>query len=178
MRFNYFIIGFSLFLNPLFGYSQKDQTVISPGIHFSIPVYTIAGENNTTGVGANAIVEHYFSNRFSGCLDIGYDHFTGNLIYWNNAIDHSFNIVPVLVGFRYYLQKFYLGLEAGAAIKASKNVYTNATICPSAGIKLKRWDAGIKLVSVLSMPSIPENTFLQRGGYGWLVLGLTYSLSH
>ena len=171
------ILFVALLFHSFNGYSQQQRKSISIGSQVDFPL-RVFQSNKAIGSGINLKGEFFLSNRFSGTLSAGYSFFNGKLIYWDGTTDKNFALIPLLVGARYYFQKFYLNLEAGLAIKASDNVYTNLAFVPSAGILINRLDLAIRLFSVSQLGvSIPENTFLQKGGYSYLGFRVFYGLN-
>ena len=159
------------------GHSQEGKNVISIGGELSFPAHAYQ-TNKAIGTGINFKVEHFLSDKFSGSISGGYSFFKGKIIYWDGKTDNDFALIPVLVGARYYFQKFYLNFEIGAAVRASKNVYTNLALAPSAGILLSKFDLALKLLGIpQTFNGIPESTFLQKGGYSYLGLRIFYKLN-
>jgi hypothetical protein len=70
-----------------------------------------------------------------------------------------------------------VGAGAGLAIKASSNTGTNILLYPCVGFAKKTVDISIQLMGIpQAFASIPENTYLVKGGYSYLGLHLNYSL--
>jgi hypothetical protein len=160
------------------GYSQPKKNLFAIGAEISLPAHQPFQSNKATGLGINMKGEHFFSNNFSALANIGFASFRGKIVYWDGVEDRSFSLVPILIGARFYIQKLYLGIESGAAIKASENANTLVAFSPSIGMINKKLDLAIKFFAIPQMPSIPENTFLQKGGYSYLGISVFYSLNN
>jgi hypothetical protein len=168
------VANFLLSSSITFSQTYKSSVAIEGGL--SYPLNQPVQKNKAVGIAINVKAEQFFSKKFSGTLRIGYNYFKGDLVYWDGKMDKNFTLIPVLLGARYYIQKLYLGFETGAAFKGSKNVYTNIAVAPSFGYLCKRINININILSILGFPSIPENTFLQRGGYSYLGVKFGYKI--
>jgi hypothetical protein len=88
-------------------------------------------------------------------------------------------LIPLLTGVRYYFYKHaYAGAEAGAQFGVGRYIGNTFVLAPSAGYRFSvgkpRLDAGIRLMNALGMPSIPENSTIQKGGYGVWVFRVAF----
>jgi hypothetical protein len=156
--------------------SQPRKNLIGIGGEVSYPVYAYES-NEAVGLGINIKGEHFFGSKFSGLVTVGYTSYRGKLVYWDGTEDKDFALVPVLIGARIFLQRFYAEFEFGVAVKASENVNTTMTVAPAIGFMNKKLDLAIRFFAVPAMPSIPENTFLEKGGYSYLTLRFFYNLN-
>ena len=172
MRKTFFLVN-SLLLSSSLLFAQPKKFIPSVGVEFNL----LLESNNAVGGGFHFREEHFFSQNFSASLTVGYIRFKGDIVYWDGSKDKTFSLIPVLLGGKYFIHKFYGGFEGGLAIKASSNVSTLPAVSPSVGILLNKLDISCKLLSVLQMPSIPENTFLQRGGYSYIGVRIAYHLN-
>jgi hypothetical protein len=146
------------------------------GVNFSTPVVP-ANANKAIGYGLEIKGEHFFSPKFSMNLSIGYTHFKGSITYGDDSKDNSFALIPCSVGVKYYIKNFYLAAGAGLAVKASRNTGTNRMLYPAIGFAKKPFDISIQLIGVpQTFPSIPESTFLLKGGYSYLGVHINYLL--
>jgi hypothetical protein len=146
------------------------------GANFSVPVVP-ADANKAIGYGLEIKAERFLSSKFSMNVSAGYIYFKGAITYWDDSKDKSFGLLPVSVGGRYYIRSFYLGAGAGLAIKASSNTGTNVLLYPAVGFAKKNVDVSIQLMGIpQAFGSIPENTYLEKGGYSYLGLYLNYLL--
>lgn len=147
-------------------FAQNSRTRFSIGPEFSLPTYR---EFPSNGIGLSAAVEFRSRNRFSTTIDVGYNHFKGTVVNpFKLDTVRGFYFIPVLVGVKYsFGQKFYASMRAGASY--GKNSFIGFTLSPAAGVVLRqKLDLGIRLIGSISMPSIPENNFLDRGGFSYL----------
>ena len=167
----------TLILYSVQGYSQPQKNLIAIGGEIGFPAHQPFQSNKAIGMGINIKGEHFFSNKFSSLASIGFSSFSGKIVYWDGAEDKDFSLIPILVGGRFHIKKFYLGLESGIAISASNNTNSLFAIAPSIGIVHGHFDLVAKLFAIPEMPSIPENTFLQKGGYSYLNFGVNYNFN-
>ena len=175
MRLKILAIFFSL-LFILNANSQNYSTSIYLGGSYLFPGYTSSfGENNTKGYGAELTADHYISNHFSVSGRSGIIHFNGNIVTFNRE-DVDFNSIPVFVGCKYHLHNFFLGIETGPLISTNKSISTHNTFSPLLGFKTNKIQGEISLLNVLGMASIPENSFLISGGYGFYSIKISYNL--
>jgi hypothetical protein len=165
-----------LIFSSLHAHSQTRKNFLGIGGEFSYPVHAYQS-NKAIGLGLNIKGEHFFSSKFSGLASIGYTSYHGKLVYWNGTEDEDFALSPVLIGGRFFIQRFYMELQAGVAISSSENVNTSFTIAPAIGFMYKKLDLAIRLFAIPAMPSIPENTFLEKGGYSYLTFRFFYNLN-
>lgn len=156
-------------------YSQT-KNLIGIGGEVGYPVSAYES-NKAIGLGINVKGEHFFAPQFSGLATVGYASYRGKLVYWDGTEDKNFALVPVLIGARFFVQKFYAELEAGVALKATENVNTGMALAPAIGFMNKKLDLSLRFFAVPAMPSIPENTFLEKGGYSYLTLRFFYNLN-
>jgi hypothetical protein len=155
---------------------QPKKLVPSAGVEFSVPAHQSIGSNHANGVGFSLKEEFFVSQKFSVTVSAGYSFFRGDLVYWDGSKDKNFALIPVMIGARCYFHKFFAAFEAGAAIKGSSNVNTLPAVCPSAGVLVNKFEISFRLMGILQVPSIPENTFLQRGGYSYAGVRVSYRI--
>ena len=171
-----FILVIFFFVLSITSFSQNKSLAINAGPTVSLPAYTSSfGNNHTYGIGIEANVTRSFSKHFSYKISSGFQHFTGKIETFNSE-NLSYNIIPVLFSLRYHYKPVFIGLETGPLVSISKSATTHNTINPSLGVNLNKLQIEVKLINVLGMASIPENSFLVSGGYGLYSITLTYSL--
>lgn len=157
------------------GATAQQKNFLALGASFSIPCSIPYGSNKAEGYGIQLKGERLFSRHLSGNFSLGYTYFKGDISFFGAVEETSFALVPVTVGARYYINKFYLGTDFGFAIKASSNAGTNVIVAPSLGIVMKKWDAGIKLTGIpQTYNGLLEDNYLTRGGYSYLGVYLNY----
>ena len=174
-RMKIFLVIFLLY--SVHAYSQSRKNLIAIGGEIGFPAHQPFQSNKAVGFGVNIKGEHFFSNRFSALASIGFASFNGKIVYWDGIGDKNFSLIPVLIGGRFYIKKFYLGFESGIAISASNNTNSLIALAPTMGLVHGNFAVTAKLFAIPQMPSIPENTFLQKGGYSYLNFGLFYNLN-
>src|SRR4030095_7055592 len=148
-------------------HSQTRKNLIGIGAEFSYPGRAYRS-NKAIGLGLNIKGEHFFSSQFSGLASIGYTSYQGKLVYGDGTEDEDFALWPVLIGARFFINRFYMELQTGVGVKASENVRSVIAFAPAIGFMNKKLDLAIRFFAVPAMPSIHEDTFLQRGGYRYL----------
>lgn len=169
--------GFILILVTSIGMAQKNRLVVSAGPAILIPTYS---EINSAGFGFGAGVEYKLNKKIAIASDIDINIFNSKVKnIFTNKITDGFIIMPVLVGVKWNaFNNFYFTGKAGL-VAGLKNAGTNFSLSPGLGYLVningkQKLDVGLKLVGVLPMSSIPENTFLEKGGYSFLSLKLAY----
>lgn len=157
--------------------AQKNKLVVSAGPVLLIPTYS---EINSAGFGFGADVEYKLNKKIAIASDIDINIFNSNVKnIFTNKITNGFIIMPLLVGVKWTAFKnFYFTGKTGV-VAGLKNAGTNFSFSPGLGYLIningkQKLDVGLKLVGVLPMSSIPENTFLEKGGYSFLSLKLAY----
>jgi hypothetical protein len=157
-------------------FAQKTNN-FSIGVNFLIPA-SVPDTNKTIGSGIHFGGEHFFSPRISGNVSIGYLLFKGKIITWDNKEVKNFAMLPLLIGGKFYIENFYVGVDAGIAIAANKNTGTNLVLSPAIGYRRKHLDVGFYLLGVpQTFASIPENIYFIKGGYSYLGLRVNYILT-
>ncbi len=146
----------------------------SVGVNLLIPA-SVPEKNKTMGFGMNVRGEKFFSSRISGNVTIGFLLFKGNFITWDNREVKNFAMLPALIGGKFYIKDFYLGLDAGIAITANRNTGTNLVLSPAIGYRRKHLDVAFYLLGIpQTFASIPENIYFIKGGYSYLGLRVNY----
>jgi hypothetical protein len=148
--------------------AQNSRTRFSIGPEFSLPTYK---EFPSNGVGGSIAVDFRSRHRVSANIETGYNYFKGTVINeFKHDTTRGFGFVPILAGVKLSLaNKYYASMRAGITLGSS----VGFTLSPAVGVMLPnrlspKIDLGIKLIGVPGMPSIPENTFLDRGGFSYL----------
>lgn len=159
------------------GYSQTKKNRLVTGFEFAVPSGKPFISNKAKSYTLNIKAEHFFVSFFSGSVSAGYSFYKGPLLFWDSTSADRFRLIPLMAGCRYYIKKYYLGLEAGKAISIDKTAETNFVVSPSAGVVLRKFEAGINFFSVLSKMGIPEKNFLENGGYSYVGLRIAYRLN-
>jgi hypothetical protein len=155
---------------------QKHSTDFQIAFSYYLPAYTSTfGENHSKGLGAEIMVDHFVSNHFSISGVSGFVHFNGYITTFNRE-DINYNSIPFFLGCKYHLNKLFLGIETGPLISMNKSVSTHNTFSPLLGLQMKKIQAELGLLNILGMASIPENSFLTRGGYGLYYFKISYHL--
>lgn len=120
------------------------------------------------------------NKKFSIISDIDINAFNSDVKNQiTNKTAEGFIIMPVLAGVKWSaLDNVYFPGQAGVAI-GLKNAGTNISLSPGLGYLVKvdgkpKLDVGLRVIGVLPQASIPENTFLEKGGYSFLSLQLAY----
>jgi len=157
-------------------HSQPRKNLLGIGGEVSYPVHAYES-NEAIGIGINIKGEHFFSPKFSGLANIGYTFYRGKLVYWDGTKDHDFALVPVLIGARFFVKKFYTEFETGVAVKASDNTSSIFAVAPAIGFVNRKLDLAMRFFAAPAMPSIPENTFLEKGGYSYLTFRIFYNFN-
>jgi len=157
-------------------HSQTRKNLIGIGGEFSYPGKAYRS-NNAIGFGLNIKGEHFFSSKFSGLATIGYTSYQGKLVYWDGTEDEDFALWPVMFGARFFIKRFYMELQTGVAIKASENVRSTFKIAPAIGFMNKKLDLALRFFASPAMPSIHEDTFLEKGGYSYLTFRFFYNMN-
>src|SRR3954466_663969 len=156
-------------------FSQEKKNFYSSGFGFYLPAHVPGDDKESKGYGLVISGEHFFNKQFSGSVSIGYTYFHGQYQNWEGDTAYHFALVPLLLEGRYYIQQFYASLASGLAIKASGNTSTHIAIVPAIGVTLKKFDVGLKLFAIPAMGyGIPERTYLQKGGYSYIVISGAY----
>jgi hypothetical protein len=155
------------------------QNRLKAGLGVNIPVAIPTGHNHAIGFGPQVSAEHFFGKRFSGTLSVAFNYYRGTINYGdyggNEKSDKSFSLLPVLAGIRFYQHKFYLGSSAGLVFGTSYNTATNLALAPSLGFVNKHFDLSMQYVGIpQTFNGIPENTYLKKGGYSIVQLGIQY----
>ena len=159
--------------------TAQKRNVNSVGIGFYLPAHIPAYDKNSRGYGFTFAREHFFSKKFSGSLSLGYTYFHGQYEDWDGNTKNRFALVPLLIGARYYLHRFYGSFETGAAIKASSNTTTHIVFIPAVGFATSRIDFGFKLFGVPEISyGIPERSYLQKGGYSYFAISAAYRFNY
>lgn len=158
--------------------AQAKKNLLYAGVEFAIPAHQPFQSNKANGYMVNLKGEHFFSSSFSGSVSAGLSYFKGKMVFWDGRTDNSFSLVPILVGGRFYYRKIYIGVETGPAIAASSHNSTHLAIAPSAGVVIGKFDAGIKFFAVPERGGIPENNFLQKGGYSYIGLRAAFRINN
>jgi len=165
MRTTFLLLGF-ICLTCTSIAQRKVRLTIGP--EFSLPAYK---EFPSNGIGGSIAVEFRSKNRFSATIETGYNHFWGSYVnVWKHDTTRGFSFVPILAGARYSAgEKFYASMRAGLTLGTT----VGFTLSPAAGVVLPnrrnpKIDLGVRLIGVVGMPSIPENSFLDRGGFSYL----------
>jgi hypothetical protein len=172
-------IVFILTVTTSIGLAQKNSLAVSVGTAKLIPTYTGI---SSIGFGFSTSVDYKLTKNISFISDIDVDIFNSKVKNnFTNKITDGFIIMPVLVGAKWNaFSNFYFTSKAGF-VTGLKNAGTNFSLSPGLGYLIningnRKLDIGLKLVGVLPKSSIPENTFLERGGYSFLSLRVAYQL--
>jgi hypothetical protein len=163
-----------LFLSLLVGnliIAQDHKFRASAHVSLSIPTYK---EIPSMGAGFGATGEFAINKKWATLFSVDFHNFYGKVIdHFNLDTIKGFSILPVMAGLKYYSrEKFYIGAQGGVVVglKHSGN-------CPglsvSTGMLLPlknehKVDIGLRFTAALSQTSIPENNFLDRGGYNFV----------
>ena len=155
-------------------HAQRTRFTIGP--EFSLPTYK---ELPSNGIGGSIAVEFRSKHKVSAVVETGYNYFWGKYVnVWKQDTIHGFGFAPILAGAKLTLrEKYYAAMRAGLTLGKTRAF----TLSPAAGIMLPnsrtpKLDLGIRLIGVIGMPSIPENSFLDRGGFSYLNLRIAIVL--
>lgn len=172
MRMQVFLVANLVLCVSLF--AQQNRNQVWGGVEYNSHLKHSFNKTNGPGVSLKGI--RAISQHFNGTVSLGYNYFKGDVKYWDGSWDNDFALVPLLLGVRYGLRKVFIGFEGGMVIKASSNASTIFAIAPSFGYRNKKFSSELRLLQVPGMPSFSENSFLKKGGYGFLGLRLSYQL--
>jgi hypothetical protein len=143
----------------------------SAHVSLSIPTYK---EIPSMGAGIGATGEFAINKKWATLFSVDFHNFYGNVInHFNRDTINGFSILPVMGGIKYYSkEKFYIGAQGGIVV-GLKHTGNCPGLAASTGmlVPLKngnKVDIGLKFTAALSQVSIPENNFLDRGGYNFL----------
>jgi hypothetical protein len=98
---------------------------------------------------------------------------------FTDEITDGFILMPMMIGVKWRPgNNLYFAGKVGA-VAGLKNASTNFAAAPGVGylVNMKgkqKPDVALNLVCAAGMASIPENTFLDKGGYSFLSLKLAY----
>ncbi len=164
------LLFLSLFTGSLI-YSQDHKFRASAHVSLSIPTYK---EIPSMGAGIGATGEFAINRKWATLFSVDFHNFYGKVIdHFNQDTIKGFSILPIMAGLKYYSkEKFYIGAQGGVVVglKHTGN-------CPGLGLSTgmllplksgNKVDIGLKFTAALSQVSIPENNFLDRGGYNFL----------
>lgn len=163
-----------LFLSLLIGnliMSQDHKFRASAHVTLSVPTNT---DISSMGAGLGATGEFGINKKWATLFSLDFHNFYGEVIdHFNQDTIKGFSILPIMAGFKYYSkEKFYIGAQGGVVV-GLKHAGNCPGLSASTGmlVPLKngnKVDIGIKFTAALSQTSIPENNFLDRGGYNFL----------
>lgn len=176
-----------LFLSiPLFHlHAQLPKQVFGAGAVIISPGYAMksTAASPGTGLGIELSRERIYQDKFSWTLSAGFYHIPGEFRDPSGTTQNGFQknliLLPFLTGIRYSFYKhFYAGAEAGVQFGVGRYIGNTFILAPSVGYRFSfgkpRLDAGIRLMNALGMPSTPENSTIQKGGYGYWVFRAVY----
>lgn len=151
--------------------AQDHKFRASAHISLSVPTYS---EIPSMGAGLGATGEFAINKKWATLFSLDFHNFYGKVIdHFNQDTIKGFSILPIMAGFKYYSkEKFYLGAQGGVVVglKHSGNC-PGLSLSTGMLVPLKngnKVDLGLKFTAALSQTSIPENNFLDRGGYNFL----------
>lgn len=157
--------------------AQENKFVVSAGPSLLIPTYS---EINSVGFGFGVGIDYRLNNKFSLASDIDVDVFDSKVKnLFTDEITDGFILMPVMIGVKWRpVNNLYFAGKVGA-VAGLKNASTNFALSPGLGYLVNingkpTLDVGLNLLGVPGMASIPENTFLDKGGYSFLSLKLAY----
>ena len=157
--------------------AQENKLVVSAGPAVLIPTYS---EINSVGFSFGVGIDYKLSNSLSIASNIDVDVFDSKVRnLFTDQITDGFILMPVLIGVKWKpVNNLYFAGKVGA-VAGLKNASTNFALSPGLGYLVningkQKLDVGLNLVGVPGMASIPENTFLDKGGYSFLSLKLAY----
>ena len=150
-------------------YAQQKGWTVSVGVS---PVHS---QLPAAGTGISIARDFNRQKKLGLVVEAGFLHFGGKVInpFLHDTAAHL-NFVPLLGGLHYRInKKIFAGLQAGMLCKAGKNIGTLPLIRPEAGVvvfPLKKAviDMAVQWYLVSGLPSIPENSFLKKGGYDFV----------
>jgi hypothetical protein len=151
--------------------AQDHKFRASAHVSLSIPTYK---EIPSMGAGFGATGEFAINKKWATLFSVDFHNFYGRIIdHFNQDTIKGFSILPVMGGIKYYSkEKFYIGAQGGIVVGLK-----HAGNCPGLAaitgmlVPLKngnKVDIGLRFTAALSQVSIPENNFLDRGGYNFL----------
>ncbi|HEX6180929.1 MAG TPA: hypothetical protein VFZ47_06755 [Chitinophagaceae bacterium] len=153
------------------------RTIFSIGPELSV---STDREIPTPGIGASIGMEVRSFHRISFTSEISYNQFSGDVIYkFRNDTIQGFSKLPIVAGIKGRIWKgAYLVVRAGLAF-GLKNAGTSLAFAPGAGWLLHRndkplLDLGVRWIGIPGMPSFPENSVLNKGGYSYLNFRVAY----
>jgi hypothetical protein len=132
--------------------------------------------NKTTGYGIYLRGEHSLSRNLSVTARAGYTFYKGDINYFDNTHHKNFALMPLLLGTSLTIKKIYFGIELGTVLPVNMAVNSHFAFSPGAGFRFNRLAIGLDLLIVPEVPSLPENSFLQKGGFSYGGINLSYRL--
>lgn len=159
------------------GIAQNRKFSFSAGPAILIPTFS---EINSAGFGIGAGIEYNLSKKISIVSDIDLNIFNSKVKnIFTNEITDGFIIMPLLVGLKWIAFKNFYFTGKSGVVAGLKNAGTNHSLSSGIGYLIPiggkpKFDIDLKLVGVLPQTSIPENAFLEKGGYSFLSLKLAY----
>ena len=158
-----------LITNLIIGQDHKFRA--SAHVTLSIPTYK---DIPSMGAGLGTTGEFAINKKWATLFSIDFHNFYGKVIdHFNQDTIKGFSILPVMAGLKYYSkEKFYIGAQGGIVV-GLKHTGNCPGLAASTGMLLPlknghKVDIGLKFTAALSQVSIPENNFLDRGGYNFL----------
>jgi hypothetical protein len=155
--------------------AQIGKSTLNMGASISTP-FKSHEINKTIGYGVFLKGEHSLSKNISVTARAGYTFYKGEINYFDNTHQKNFALLPLLLGATFTIKKIYLGMELGAILPASMPVNSHFAFSPNAGFRLNRLAIGLDLMVIPEVPSAPENSFLQKGGYSYGGVNFSYRL--
>jgi hypothetical protein len=136
------IIGFILLVAAFTVNAQDKKFQLAAGPVVSIPTGELESIN-TVGFGAELVATYNLSDSFQGFAQTGVQFFGGKTL--NSGIGSikmpSFTHIPVLVGARYLIDKFNVGLGAGYGSFSLDGSKSNGfSVSPQVGVNLGKID--------------------------------------
>jgi hypothetical protein len=151
--------------------AQDHKFRASAHVSLSVPTYK---EIPSMGAGIGTTGEFAINKKWATLFSVDFHNFYGKVIdHFNQDTIKGFSILPIMGGIKYYSkEKYYIGAQGGIVI-GLKHAGNCPALSASTGmlVPLKnghKVDIGLNFTAALSQVSIPENNFLDRGGYNFL----------
>lgn len=166
-----FLLLIFSFLNISILIAQDHKFHLNTHVSLSAPTYK---EIPSMGAGFGVSGEFAINRRWATIISTDFYNFYGRVIdHFNQDTIKGFSILPVMAGIKYYSkEKFYIGAQGGIVV-GLKHAGNYPGLAASTGMLMplkggNKIDIGLKFTAALSQASIPENNFLNRGGYSFL----------
>ena len=152
--------------------AAQRRVQFSVGAEFSIPVHSVF--DRSPGLGLSVGMDARPEKKWAFVAELGYNYFAGPIIKTNPPIKTSFGMMPAVAGVRIKSPKgFYGAVRGGLGIRIGFGGGTLPVFSPAAGWEWRNknkkpvLDLGARWIRVVGMPSYPENSVLEKGGYSY-----------